>query len=326
MSDLLSNLEHWSTISDEQRDQVARDVSAHLDYRFEYVSLDRHVLGNQQHTTARFRWKDIYFRLIPGGEILLGYDRTRPHELNLEAQLSWQDTCKEYDLDPDFNDYLDKVTTPLRNVNIPPFLIAEKTTDVSYRKYSDETVEIPRYIQSLHPELPKASRSYVEVELSLNEIVDKLAENGFRLPTSDEWEFACSAGSRTLFRWGSECPLDCYPDETPSRQSEQTAWRIYLHNSDMISIEDANWLYSKVRTSDFDLHIRPNAFGLSIANSPSQQEMCAGGEMRGGDGGRAACGGMGFLIGWVPLSSPYIETCGSATAKFVRPTLSIAIS
>ena len=36
--------------------------------------------------------------------------------------------------------------------------------------------------------------------------VSELSAEGFRLPTSDEWEYACAAGSRTLFRWGAHCP------------------------------------------------------------------------------------------------------------------------
>jgi hypothetical protein len=36
---------------------------------------------------------------------------------------------------------------------------------------------------------------------------------GLRLLTSDEWEYVCGAGSRTLFRWGDFCPGDCYPGD-----------------------------------------------------------------------------------------------------------------
>jgi hypothetical protein len=56
-----------------------------------------------------------------------------------------------------------------------------------------------------------------------------LGDGGFRLPTPDEWEYACSGGPVvTLFRWG---------DETPAGQS---------------SYNVKGW----------DLHLRPNAFGL----------------------------------------------------------------
>jgi hypothetical protein len=38
-----------------------------------------------------------------------------------------------------------------------------------------------------------------------------LEATGFRLPRSDEWEYACAAGARSLFRWGDDCPSDRYP-------------------------------------------------------------------------------------------------------------------
>jgi hypothetical protein len=101
--------------------------------------------------------------------------------------------------------------------------------------------------------------------------------DGFRLPTFDEWEYACSAGSRTLFRWGNDCPADCYPIE--SRWKE---------------------------------HRQPNAFGLMIASNPYDVEYCVKQErkkecivVRGGDGGSAICGGTGFFSGWIPLASAY---------------------
>ena len=34
----------------------------------------------------------------------------------------------------------------------------------------------------------------------------ELQAEGFRLPTSDEWEYVCAACARTLFRWGDHCP------------------------------------------------------------------------------------------------------------------------
>src|SRR5262245_52898971 len=44
-------------------------------------------------------------------------------------------------------------------------------------------------------------RIWEERRVTHAEILAAMAAEGFRLPTSDEWEYACGAGSRTLFRW-----------------------------------------------------------------------------------------------------------------------------
>jgi hypothetical protein len=61
-------------------------------------------------------------------------------------------------------------------------------------------------------------------------------------------------------------------------------------------------------TSDWDLHLRPNAFGVIVASTPYQNELVAElGMTRGGDGGGAVCSGMGFFVGWLTLATAYYE-------------------
>jgi hypothetical protein len=44
-------------------------------------------------------------------------------------------------------------------------------------------------------------------------VVDDLTGRGLRLLNPDYWEHACGAGAMTLFRWGDDCPTDCYPTQ-----------------------------------------------------------------------------------------------------------------
>ena len=68
--------------------------------------------------------------------------------------------------------YVEQVMSPLRQVALAPFLIAVRGAPKS------------------HP-TGAAERESIAVE-------------GFRLPTADEWEFACSAGSRSAWHWGDD--------------------------------------------------------------------------------------------------------------------------
>jgi hypothetical protein len=62
----------------------------------------------------------------------------------------------------------------------------------------------------------------LSTELTHDQLLRELADRGFRLPTSDEWEYACAAGSRTLFRWGDHAPLEEVDDaiEIPLERRE----------------------------------------------------------------------------------------------------------
>lgn len=93
---------------------------------------------------------------------------------------------------------------------------------------------------------------------------------GFALPGSNEWEHLCAAGARTLFRWGRDCPTGAGP-------AEVQGW---------------------------DLHRRPNAFGLRFADDGVDAELVAEPDLlRGGDGGgdRPAP-----IWAWITLASAFV--------------------
>jgi formylglycine-generating enzyme required for sulfatase activity len=48
-------------------------------------------------------------------------------------------------------------------------------------------------------------------QVSYEDAVEEAASLGVRLNTPEEWEYACGAGARTLFRWGEDNPDDGYP-------------------------------------------------------------------------------------------------------------------
>jgi len=83
---------------------------------------------------------------------------------------------------------------------------------------------------------------------------------------------ACRAGTRTLFRWGHQCPIDEYP----------------------------------VENAVFEEHRRRNAVGLANATDPYDYEPTGDPTVAvGGDGGAMVCGGAGFFLGWPALASAW---------------------
>lgn len=217
-------------------------------------------MGAEEHRIAFLTQGTERFALIPGATVVLGYDRSHPFVPSPAQQASWNET-REYFRMPLLDEFLDRWLTPLRQVTIPSFLLEAhaRVHDISPVVQKDGVTT--RYMTPFKRE----------------EAVAALVGSDFRLPTSDEWEYACSAGARTLFRWG---------DETS--------------DIDMPSPNDP--------TPRWDTHLRPNAFGLTIAAWPYDLEYCAEPDiMRGGDGGSALHAGVGRFGEWLTLASAFFD-------------------
>ena len=288
VSRTLRDLRVWDTLSPGECAAVARAVAAVLPSSFQFVGVETHQAGSQQHHIARFEWQDSpgqlssTFALIPGGAATLGYDPTqRPvpsEKLVREWMGFWEDEEEEgreeeKDIPPPadytaFYAYAEPKLLPLRTATLQPFLI--ETTAQEASKAIPPPLMIYSRFQDPWQKERRVTRIYHRQHLSIPQrhVVALLKQQGFRLPTSDEWEYACSAGTRTLFYWGD--------------------WQF-------TEVEDATGIYAP-----------RNAFGLEIANNPYDWEYCSDPAlMRGGDGGCAVCGGEGELASWLPLASSH---------------------
>lgn len=257
-------LSRWDQLAPSAQEEAAYAVASRLPEPFRFDGLETHELGQQRHRVAFFTWNEARFALIPGGLATLGYDPGKPFIPTEADRDSWEEECREFpslaEKYPNVEGYVEKILTPLRQVTFQPFLLETVATDLipppktehgGYRVYT----------------FPSPKVSYPQTR-------EYIAQEGFRFPTSDEWEYACAAGARTLWRWGDECPtVRLHPKNT------QLQW---------------------------DLHLRPNAFGLLIAADPYNIELTDEmGVFRGGDGGTTLHAGGGRVAGWLILASSY---------------------
>ena len=245
---LVADLARWDRLSESECLDVARDLRVP---GFAFDRLVRSAQGDAARRVAVFRHRSgPEFALVPGGTTTLGYDTGRPLVLDTEAMSSWNTSMSEFGM-PSLPTYLSEVLQPARQVTIATSLI-----EITARSIGDAIGE---------PDDDDDSSAHERVVAALD-------ADGLRLLTADEWEHACSGGTRTLWRWGDTCPSDCEPfGQIP---------------------------FAELR--------RPNAFGLVIAQNPYDWEYIDDpDEMRGGDGGEALCGGYGAVASWIALASSY---------------------
>lgn len=241
---LLLEIDAWNAATSDNRLASAHTVAETLPKAFTFDGLATHTLGDQSHEIAVFHYDDCAFALLPGqSNALLGYDRSNPYRPNDTQLDDWHTVQAEYGWTID--DYLNEYLGPLRRSTISPILIETVARRFEYAQNGDNQTDGYNRVQSQ-------------------------CGDGFRLPTPDEWEYACAAGSRTLFRWGNDCPVsNSYSDK------------------------------------EFTLHKHPNAFGITMNHSTYDSELCQGPTLRGGDGGGSVCGGIGNVITWFPLASSF---------------------
>lgn len=251
----LLSLPAWSALSDAEAAAAMRAIEARVS-RAKFLGFEPAQKGGR---VALFEVGGVVMCLVPGARVTLGFD---PSLLDATATQAWSRSfqneghaAQQIVGGPDVGRaspadmvaYIRGETSPVREVTLLPFL-AEREPGPDRDALLEDADADPHDAMAI-----------------------AVASQGFRLLTSDEWEHASSADSRTLFRWGDTWPVDT---------------DVYAGGA-------------------FEGHRAPNAFGLSFGTDPYHSEIVDDpSELRGGDGGCLVCGESG-PIAWITFASAY---------------------
>src|SRR5262249_13854224 len=157
---------------------------------------------------AHYQQGNASFALIPSATVSLGYDPDRPWEPNPDELESWQDTSEEYGIAKTIREHLAEVTLRVRRVELSAFLIETAAGELGWERIGVDDPEVQRILRehgtqrqvevsrgNVITRVRRGPEDAVIAERSLArthaDLAAQLSAEGFRFPTSDEWEYAC---------------------------------------------------------------------------------------------------------------------------------------
>ncbi|MER8197533.1 hypothetical protein ABTY00_26685 [Streptomyces microflavus] len=228
------SLDQWRSFELPAARRIAQEAAHQVDGHVTVVETVEH-LGAPLHR-VRIERHGQEFALVLGGAVTLGFDLNTWQPTPEQAADFAESLDQGFGYGPDLRTHLAQVLSPRRSVILATLLMAVEDENLT---------ELPADMPAV------------------------LAARGLRMPSSDEWEHACGAGTDTLFRWGNDCPLDRDPYEDRTGPHQQLS-----------------------------------GFGLRIAYDTYRTELTSDvTAAHGGDGGESVCGGYGCMLAWLPLAT-----------------------
>jgi hypothetical protein len=307
----------WTGMSAPEREACAQALAHDLPSGFAFAGVRSFRCGTVHREVAQYSFNGATFSLVPGAEVMLGYDDTRPWAPTEQEAEDWEKTVEDYDLRQSISEIISESTLRPHRARLGAHLIETRAEELGWRALAPEEPEAQRWIREYGRAAGVVTVSTGGAEVRLTprdvgtlvekaeplthaELTRRLATTGFRFPTPDEWEHACGAGAATLFRWGDHAPCDCDPPAGSRAERKRTPGRVPPRGP--ATPPDLGF------APEWDLHRRPNALGLIIAFNPYRNEATSdSAQTRGGDGGMRVCGGVGFFVAWLTLATSFFE-------------------
>jgi Leucine-rich repeat (LRR) protein len=229
---LLKTLSTWNGASQRKRLEAVEAVKQHLSGSGAWKKLGTSRWGpgvrpaKGEGTPIGILFNDDIgegFHLVPGGELRPGLSAAEIKSLKRLLKTASPEARA-------ILDHIDQLRAGRKKIKIPPMLVARLPLRAEGIREIDSSLEVEGDPALLDPKFAET-------------VAQKL---GMSLPTEAEWEWACRAGTRSLFFWGDEMPT-------------QDRW---------------TYAFSDARPSN------TNCFGL--IGMGAFPELCAGGIVRGG--------------------------------------------
>jgi hypothetical protein len=148
--------------------------------------------------------------------------------------------------------------------------------------------------------------AFEHTPLTHDQIANKVASEGFRLCTSDEWEYACSGGARALFRWGDRFPPIAFEGRPCPPMPRMNPW---ARDRDYLAELEAYVRQDPLRDPTRNPSLAPNAFGLQFpawGRHHHYGEICDDPNSLRGYTSPELAESYSVLCDWLPTASSYV--------------------